>query len=46
MKMKVNYIIVLLLLVMVVVSSCSGSRGLYGKGRQNCGCPSHRGMVG
>jgi len=47
MKMKINYIIVLLLLIMVIVSSCSGSRGLYGgKGRTNCGCPSHRGMVG
>jgi predicted small secreted protein len=46
MKMKLNYIIVALLLISVFVSSCSGSRGLYGKGHQNCGCPSHRGMVG
>ncbi len=46
MKMKVNYIIILLLLVTVVVSSCSGSRGLYGRGHQDCGCPSRRGLVG
>jgi len=45
MKVKLSYIIVLLLVV-IAVSSCSGSRGLYGGGRQKCGCPSHRGMVG
>jgi predicted small secreted protein len=44
MKRKVIQSIVLLALVSALLSSCS--QGLYGKGRQKCGCPSHRGMVG
>jgi hypothetical protein len=46
MNRKVNLGIVLLISALVLIVSSCNSNG-YGKSsRKNCGCPSHRGIVG
>lgn len=48
MKRKIAGSIVLLLMIGAMLGSCSSGKYYYynGKKSKNCGCPTHRGIVG